>query len=182
MAKNPIAAPCHRAPNGAHHPHNSHSPPTDHYGVVTASLTRNWASAAARRPHPPTPTPALHKTGIEILTSRRESGPTPHPLLLPFPRPRQITLATLPHPHPQRKYRGRQAPGPRNTGANDGHPGRQPISPGKPSGQRASKTNCEPPRYCGSQDKDNTNRPTTPTGSCRDNTGGGSNTLRTSQY
>ena len=39
-AENPVAAPCHRALDGAHRPHTSHLPLTDHSGAVTASLTR----------------------------------------------------------------------------------------------------------------------------------------------
>ena len=62
-ANNPIAAPCHRALDGAHHPHTSHSPLTDHSGAAIASPTRTWASAAERQPHTPTPTPNLQKTG-----------------------------------------------------------------------------------------------------------------------
>ena len=81
-----------------------------------------------------------------------------------------------------RKWKKYWAVPPSNTGANDGHPGRQLRSPGKPSGRGASKIHCEPPRYCGRQDRDNADVPTTPTCPRQDNRGGGSNNLGTIQY
>ena len=58
-AKKPSVTPRRRPPDRSHHPHTSPSPTTDHYGDATASLTRNWASAAAQRQHAPTPNPNI---------------------------------------------------------------------------------------------------------------------------
>ena len=70
-AKKPIIDPRRRAPYGANYPHTSPSPPTDHSGAATASITRNWADAAAQQQHPPTTTPNL----IGDRNSNRTDGP-----------------------------------------------------------------------------------------------------------
>ena len=72
VAKNPIAAPRHRAPDGTHHSHTSHSPPTNHSGDATESTTRNWEYTAAHRQHSPTPTP--HLTGDRNRNRTEEPG------------------------------------------------------------------------------------------------------------
>ena len=60
-AKNTIVTPRHRAPNGPHHPHTSHSPPKDHSEATAASLTQNWAFATAQGQQPPTLNPTVQK-------------------------------------------------------------------------------------------------------------------------
>ena len=71
---NPVAAPRHRALDKSHRPHTSPSPPTDLSVESAVYPARTWESSAARKPHTPTLTPTLQKTGDRESSSTEGLG------------------------------------------------------------------------------------------------------------